>query len=132
MFRYIMDGCNPLFWTLHWRKHDISEVGCVKNGQLRPIHLKPNRWQQGGFTVQATSVRCLLPGLQVKNIIVLRPAPVFIINISTVMNIDTDYFIIKCDLNCDHATAMPWQLGRCIYGIWDGVFETLNRISDNV
>ena len=60
------------FWALHWRKHDISEVGCVKNGQLRPIHLKPNRWQQGGFTVQATSVRCLLPGLQVKNIIVLR------------------------------------------------------------
>ena len=62
-----MDGCSPFFLTLDWPRDDISEVGCVENGQLRRLF---NWWQfqLGGFTVQALSVTWL-PGLQVKNII---------------------------------------------------------------
>ena len=86
-----MDGCSPFFLTLDWPQDDISEVGCVENGQLRRLF---NWWQfqLGGFTVQALSVTWL-PGLQVKNIIMGAAVPLLIIIIiisiiiSTVLNI---------------------------------------------
>ena len=86
-----MDGCSPFFLTLDWPRDDISEVGCVENGQLRRLF---NWWQfqLGGFTVQALSVTWL-PGLQVKNIIMGAAVPLLIIIIiisiiiSTVLNI---------------------------------------------